>query len=203
LLCVLAYMTMHCEWAYKHTPIHHEHSRIFLLVIVFCGSAVWRTWKRPGSKSRFKLDEYILTARWLLLFYNWNESSNSSSSSIIRQSINQWNDVRQTPDHVSADHALFQMVRYVLLRPLRTKLDGQDTSSSSRWTSHITLQYFFVSIRLFIYSAKTCLHGKTSPRLGHLNKRWARVYATILRESSWCWKHSKHNILNLCSFVHT
>jgi hypothetical protein len=31
-----------------------------------------------------------------------------------------------------ADHALFKMVRYVLLRPLRPDLDGQDVEASSR-----------------------------------------------------------------------
>jgi hypothetical protein len=29
----------------------------------------------------------------------------------------------------SADHALFKMVRYVLLRPLRPELDGQDVEA--------------------------------------------------------------------------
>jgi hypothetical protein len=31
-----------------------------------------------------------------------------------------------------ADHALFKMVRYVLLRPLRPELDGQDVEAPSR-----------------------------------------------------------------------
>jgi hypothetical protein len=37
----------------------------------------------------------------------------------------------------SADHALFKMVRYVLLRPLRPELDGQDVEAGDSKIFHL------------------------------------------------------------------
>jgi hypothetical protein len=43
----------------------------------------------------------------------------------------------------SADYALFKMVRYVLLRPLRPELDGQDVEASSREDTYLSLRPYF------------------------------------------------------------
>jgi hypothetical protein len=65
-------------------------------------------------------DHVVLLLAIIKLDYNltstcWHSRSGFKSSRRTYRTILEW-----------ADHALFKMVKYVLLRPLRLELDGQD-----------------------------------------------------------------------------
>jgi hypothetical protein len=73
-----------------------------------------------AQKSHQGYDHVVLLLALIKLDYNLTSTSWHSSSSLrcrrrTYRTILEW-----------ADHALFKMVRYVLLRPLRPELNGQD-----------------------------------------------------------------------------